>query len=416
MNTLNQHYAALLGLSDPWQVDDIELTIDPARVIIRVAYAAERPCPCAKCGQSCTIYDHAAERTWRHLDTMQFETIIVARVPRANCPQCGVANINIPWAEPLGRFTLMFAAFAIKVIQAASSIDKARLLLRLSWASTHAIMKAAVERGIERRNLDNIKSVGVDEKSFGSGQNYVTVVCDIEERRVIEVAEGRDEAAAKQALAILSDQQKDEVQAVAIDMSAALIHCAGTELPNAEVVHDRFHISKHLSDAVDKVRRQEHRNLSAKGNSLLTGSKYLWLRNPDTLAEDQIEQLRGLRQADLKTARAWALRENFRTFWTYRRAGWAIKFFEQWYSWAIRSRLDPMIKVAKMIKRHLPNIVTWFKHRISNGLAEGFNSVIQSLKTAARGFRNFVNYRLRILFACGRLRMSPVADPTNSDP
>jgi transposase len=233
------------------------------------------------------------------------------------------------------------------------------------------------------------------------------VLTDIDGRRVLDVVPNRDSAAADQLLATLPEDQREQVVAAAIDMSAAYAKSIESWLPQAEIVHDRFHIVKHLNEAVDRVRRSEHKELRAEGDFSLKGTKHLLLYHPDHLDEEQREWIAALKDAELKTARAWAIREHFRWFWNYTYAGNAAKFFDEWHAWAIRCRLPPMVDVARMLKRYLPRILTWFRHPISNGPAEGFNSVIQSLKSAARGFRNFANYRTRILFFTGKLQLMP---------
>jgi transposase len=407
MDALSQHYAMLLGLDEAWRVMDVDLSLEEQRVEIRLEAVLPAGCRCPECGERRPLKDHAPERSWRHLDTMQFETVLTARVPRTECPACGVKTCEVPWAEPHGRFTLMFEAFAIRVLQAASSIQQARLLLGLSWRSVQRIMDRAVERGLTQRELDDIEHVGLDEKSFGKGQDYVTVLTDIDGSRVLEVARGRDEAAADEVLGTLSEEQQENVAAVAMDMSAGYENSVEKNLPQAEIVHDRFHISKHLNEAVDKVRRREHKRLMAEGDDTLKGTRQLWLFNPENLRDPDWERFERLRDLELKTARAYALREHFRWFWEYRYAGVARKFFDRWYAWASRCRLEPVKQVARMLKRRLDNILTWFRHRISNGTAEGFNSRIQSIKSAARGFRDFANYRTRILFFCGKLNLKP---------
>jgi transposase len=401
------HYGQLLGLDDSWQVSNVDLSLEEQRVEIRLEHRRGQPVCCPGCGQQRPLKDHAPERTWRHLDTMQFETILVARTPRTDCPECGVKTISVPWASPHGRFTLMFEAFAIHVLQAASSTEKAKTLLRLSWGSVQRIMDNAVERGLERREVDEVRHVGIDEKSFGKGHNYISVMTDIDGSRVLEVSEGRDEAAADALWEALPEEQREQVDAVAMDMWQAFENSAVKHVPQAAIVHDRFHISKHLNEAIDQVRRQEHKLLMKDKDETLKGTKQLWLYNPENLSDEKWDEFETLKDAELKTARAWAIREQFRWFWEYKVAGHAKNFFKRWYGWASRCRLKPVVKAAKMVKRRLNNILTWFKHRISNGPAEGFNSRIQSIKSAARGFRNFHNYRTRILFCCGKLNMLP---------
>lgn len=413
MVTLTEHYERLLGLDGDWQVLDVELVLEEQRVAIQLESVAGASFCCSGCGEKCSLKDHAKQREWRHMDTMQFETVMRARVPRTDCPQCGVKTCAVPWADLHGRFTLMFEAFAVRVLQASSNVEQARQLLGLNWKGLHRIMERAVERGLAKRELDEVEHVGMDEKSFGRGHDYVSLMTDIDGARVLEVSRGRDEAAANVLWSALSGEQKSNVKAVAMDMWPAFANSAERHVPEAEIVHDRFHISKHLNEAVDKVRRQEHKALRKEGDETLTGTKQLWLFNPENLSEENWLVFEPLKQQELKTARAWAIREQFRWFWDYRYAGNARKFFKQWYQWAIRCRLEPVKKVARMLKCHLDRILSWFRHHISNGMAEGYNSRIQSIKTAARGFRNFANYRTRILFFCGKLNLLP--SPTHEN-
>ncbi len=406
MDALNFHYRQLLLLDDNWDVKSVQLSAEKKRVVIRLEHVGESVI-CPECSGSCSLKDHAPERRWRHLDTMQFETILEARIPRVNCASCGVKTIAVPWAAKHSRFTLTFEAFVIDVLQAASCVSKAATLLGLGWDSVHEIMKRAVRRGLQRRSVDEVKYLGIDEKSFGRGQDYVSLMTDLTASRVLEVVPGRDEKSAKELWKSLPQQQLTNVEAVAIDMWQAFENSVRDHVPQADIVHDKFHIAKHLNEAVDKVRRQEHKVLKSEGDERLTGSKQLWLFHPENIREKRKEEFEALRNQELKTSRAWALKENFRWFWSYCYAGSAKTYFQDWYSWACRCRLEPMVKVAKMIKKRLANVLTYFKHHITNAISEGFNSRIQSLKANARGFRTFQNYRTRILFYCGKLDLKP---------
>ena len=408
MDSVKSHYRQLLGLDASWIVTSVELSLPGKQVVVGVEHVGNT-LECPECSEVCSMKDHAPERRWRHLDTMQFETILVARVPRTNCSQCGVKTIGVPWATKHSRFTLLFEAFVIDVLQAASSVSAAAALLGLSWDSIHSIMERAVERGPERREVDHVTQVGIDEMSFGRGQDYVSLMTDISGSRVLEVVPGRDEASADSLWDCLPSEQIAKIEAVSIDMSQAFENTVQSHAPQAAIVHDKFHISKHLNEAVDKVRRQEHKLLKGEGDQRLTGTKQLWLFNPENMTESRKQEFEVLKHQELKTARAWAIKENFRWFWNYCYAGSARTFFDHWYSWASRSRLAPIIKVAKMLKRRLANVLTYFKHRITNAMSEGYNSRIQAIKSNARGFRNFENYRTRILFFCGKLKLKPTA-------
>jgi len=405
---LQKHYALLLGVGSPWEVKTVDLDLEGKKVEIELGWQWGAVAKCPECGRECSIHDCAPERTWRHLDTMQFITLIRARTPRADCPEHGVKTMQVAWAAPQGRFTLLFERFAVEVLLASASVSQACALLGLSWDTAQEIMRRAVQRGLERRQLERLKYLGMDEKSFRRGQSYVTLLTDLEESRVLDVVEERTAEAASQLWDTLSPEQKQGVEAVAVDMWEPFIQTIQTQVPDADIVHDKFHVSKYLGEAVDKVRRQEHKELLAQGDETLMGTRQLWLYNPQNFSPEQAEEFSALKDLHLKVARAWAAKELFSKFWEYQEEGWARRFFKDWFGWVSRSRLKPVVEVAQMLKRHLDNLLTYLKHHITNAVTEGLNSKIQSLKSAARGFRNFRNYRIRILFFCGKLNLYPL--------
>jgi transposase len=405
---LQKHYALLLGIGSPWEVKTVELKLQEKKVEIELSWQWGQSAKCPECGRACSIHDSAPERTWRHLDTMQFATLIRARTPRSDCPEHGVKTMQVPWAEPQGRFTLLFERFAVDVLMASASVSQACALLGIGWETAHEIMRRAVERGLERRQLQALKHLGMDEKSFGRGQSYITLLTDLEQARVIDVVEDRTTEAAEELWQTLSPEQKQAVEAVAVDMWEPFIRTIEKEVPEADIVHDKFHVSKYLGEAVDKVRRQEHKELMAQGDETLKGSRQLWLYNPENFSPEQRQEFGPLKDLHLKVARAWAAKELFSKFWEYQEEGWARRFFKDWFGWVSRSRLKPVVEVAQMLKRHLENLLTYLKHHITNAVTEGLNSKIQSIKSNARGFRNFRNYRTRILFFCGKLDLYPL--------
>jgi len=407
-NELQKHYALLLGIGSPWEVKTVELKLSEKKVEIELGWQWGSAAKCPECGCECSLHDSAPERTWRHLDTMQFVTVIRARTPRANCPEHGVKTMTVPWAAPQGRFTLHFERFAVEVLLACASVKQACELLGIGWESAHEIMKHAVARGLERRQLDQLKYLGLDEKSFKRGHSYITLLTDLDQSRVLEVVEDRTTEAAGKLWDSLSREQKAAVEAVAVDMWEPFIQTVREQVPDADVVHDKFHVSKYLNEAVDQVRRQEHKELLAQGDETLKGSRQLWLYNPQNHSAEQATEFAALKELNLKVARAWAAKELFTKFWQYQAAGWARRFFKDWFGWVSRSRLKPLIAVAQILKRHLENLLTYLKHQITNAVTEGLNSKIQSIKSAARGFRNFKNYRTRILFFCGKLDLYPL--------
>lgn len=400
-------YRQLMGLREPWKVSEVKVDFEGLKVDVWVEWPPERQAPCPDCGTNCTIYDHREERQWRHLDTMQFQTILHCRIPRISCTEHGVKSIAVPWAEKNSRFTALFERLAIDVLRGCQNQSKAKELLGLSWDEAHLIMEKAVSRGLQRRSSGGLTHIGVDEKSFLKGHRYATILCDLDTSRVVEVARDRTAESLAELFRRIPEGQRQEIAAVAVDMWGPYINAVEELLPGADIVHDKFHIAKYLGEAVDRVRKAEHKGLKRNGTETLKGTKYLWLTNQKKWSEEQKQQFKELKDKGLQVGRAWANKELFAGLWDYSYEKSARNFFRKWYWWATHSRLKPIVAVAKKLKRHLDNIVTYLRHRITNAVAEGINSKIQQVKSSARGFRNFENYRTAILFFCGKLDMYP---------
>jgi transposase len=400
------HYGMLLGIQSPWRVKRARLEIAQKLVDIEVEHEPLRPVRCPQCQRECRRHDHAPQRTWRHLDVMQFSTQIRASVPRCACEEHGVITLVPPWAEAGSRFTLMFEAFAVQVLVASASLTQAAELLRLDWDSVQRIMDRAVERGLKRRSTETVTLVGLDEKSFGGGHDYVSVMTDHKPARVLEVVKDRTTEAAMALWASLPAEQRLKIVAASMDMGASFAAATRNMAPDAKIVFDRFHVAKHLNEAVDKVRRDEHRRLMEEGDESLKHTKFLWLQGA-AVEGDRAMAFEELCARELKTAKAWAFKEMFVEFWAQPNSLCGQRFFEEWYATVMRSKLEPLKKVARMLQSHLSGLLNYFDHPITNAITEGFNSRIQSLKAAARGFRCFANYRTRILFFCGKLDLAP---------
>lgn len=400
-------YRHLLGLLPPWSVARVALDVTTQRVDVWVEHLRGQRWSCPECGKEGRLHDHADERIWRHLDSCQFQTFLHARPPRMNCSEHGVRQVRLPWAEPHSRFTLLFERFAIDVLRQTNT-KAARTILRISWDEAWHLAERAVARGLARKPAEVVPLIGVDEKSAGRGQqNYVTVISNLESGRVEAVTFGRDSASLESYFDGLNDEQLAGIEAVAMDMSKSYISATRKKLPGAQskIVFDRYHLMQHVNKAVDTVRKQEHKELGK--DSILTGSKYLWLYGKENLPEKQRPLFWALRAADLKTGRAWAIKENIRRLWDYQSRTWAEKFWKKWYFWATHSRLEPVKQAAKTLKAHLFGIMNFFEHRISNGPAEGINSRIETLWKSACGYRNKARFRTVILFHLGGLDLYP---------
>jgi transposase len=401
-------YATILGVQAPWTVERVELDVAGGAVHVWLARAAQAAAQCPECEAACPIYDHR-EREWRHLDTCQLQTRLHARVPRVECPTHGVVQTAVPWATPGSKFTLLFERLAIDWLREAAVTAVARQL-KLGWDAVWGIERRAVARGLERRGALELRFIGVDEKSFQRRHDYVTVVSDLEGARVLFVADDRKRESLEAFWALgLTVAQRTQIEAIAMDMWDPYVQATRAQVPDADakIVFDRFHCAKHLNEGVDRVRRAEHRELMAAGDTRLTGTKYAWLRHPDRFKPEAWRAFAALRNSTLKVARAWALKETVADLWEYRYVGPARRFFRRWYFWATHSRLSPMIEKARMLKTHLGNILTYLRHRITNATAEGLNSKIQWIRYTARGFRNRENFKTAIYFHCGGLDLYP---------
>lgn len=401
-------YRRILGIEAPWQVERVELKLQQGEVHVYLTHQNQPEWACSECGALGPLYDHQPEREWRHLDTCQYQTILHAAPPRVECPEHGVRVAKLPWAEPGSRFTALFEALAITWLKHASQKAVGEQL-QLSWDEIHGILERAVKRGLARRQAEQIPELGIDEKAFRKGHKYLTLVNDLKNNRVLYVAEDREQRSLDGFWSTITAEQRDSIEAVALDMWDPYVASIQDHLPEAEekMVFDKFHIAQHLGEAVDRVRRREHKTLKAEGDERLTGTKYDWLRNPATMEGQQRREFAELRNSELKTARAWALKETAMSLYNYVYEKPARKHFQWWYNWAVRSRLQPIKDVARMLKRRFENIITYVRHRITNAASESLNAKIQWVKYTARGFRNKQNFINAIYFHCGGLDLAP---------
>ena len=394
-------YARIVGIEAPWRVEDVELNLQQGEVVVRVAHDGG-PLRCPECGRPANRYD-TRQRRWRHLDTCQYRTILAAEVPRVQCEHHKVKQIEVPWSESRSRFTALFEAVVIDWLQEATTAAVAQQL-GLSWDEVDGVM----QRGLQRREVQLPARLGVDETSFHKRHEYVTVINDLD-GKVVYVADGRTKESLEKFYKQFDSEQLAQVHTVAMDMWEPYISVTTQYVPDAEnkIAFDKFHIAGHLGDAVDQVRRPEHRRLLGEDDERLKGSRYKWLTNPENMDHERWERFAELRDSALKTARAWRYKEHAMTLWDYKSRTWARKAWQAWYDSAIRCRLEPVKRVARMIKRHLDGIVTAVVKRVTNARAESINAGVQKLKYSARGFRNRKRFRNAIYFHLGGLDLYP---------
>lgn len=410
MEDTKELYAALLGIRHPWRVVKVALDLTKNRVDVWVEEFKGLKWKCPACGQTGPLHDHDEERIWRHLDTCQCQTFLHARMPRVHCAVHGIQLVPAPWAEPGSRFTLAFEHQVIDTLKECDITGGCRLL-HSGWKEMWGALERAVKRGLRRKVRRIPAYLSIDEKSFAKRHKYETLVCDLKGGTVEFVVDERSQDSLETYYRQFKEEERRLVKGVAMDMWDPYIAATRDWLPKADIVFDRFHVVRLVTQAVDKVRRQEHKLLKEQGDETLKRTRHLWLANEENIPEWRREEFSELRKIELKTGRAWALKESLRPFWDYKYAKWAEGFFDRWYYWATHSRLRPMVKAAKTLKSHLPNILTFFKHRITNAVAEGLNSKIQMVKQMACGFRNREHFKTAIYFHCGGLDLYPCPKP-----
>jgi transposase len=402
-------YRHILGLDTPWSVSKVELDMEQGEIRVYVDHPRGTKFSCSDCQRELPCYDHAEERRWRHLDSCQFKTILVARPPRVQCPEHGVKNASVPWAEKSSRFTILFERFAIDVLLATQTVKGTMGILRTSWDETWYFVQRAVRRGQDRKETKSLPRIGIDEKAFAKGQDYITLLYDLDHSTVEAISDGNDTKSGIACLSQLSQEQIASVEAVAMDMSAAYVKATKEVIPLAEhkIVHDRFHVMQLATKAVDKVRRGEHRKLTQDDDNRLAKTKYLWLTSQENLTEKQEALFDEVFTLRLETGKAWGYKELLRDLWDHDDAASATAFFKDWYRRVIHTKLEPMKKVARTIKERLENVVSYCTHGITNAVAEGLNSKIMSIKRRVGGYRNRENFKTAIFFYCGGLDLYP---------
>lgn len=381
-------FAAALGLQSPWYVSGLDFSLAKKNLDINIDFKAGSLFACPACGTPSKAYDSSTKR-WRHLNFFQHEAYLEARVPRVSCSKgCGTKRVEVPWARSGSGFTLLFESLLLTLCKEIPVAKVAQLVGEHDtrvWRMLHHY----IDKARSKVDFSQVMRVGMDETSSKRGHQYITLFCDMDKRNLLFATEGKDSATVK---AFKSDFEahngdSEAVTQVSCDMSPAFISGITEQLPNAEITFDKFHVVKLLNEGVDEVRRAE-----VKENEALKKTRYLWLKNRENLTIKQSVEFDELSQLNLKTARAYQIKTNFQEFYTMpdRAAGEA--YLKHWYFWATHSRIEPMIKAAKTIKRHWDGVLNWFDSHLTNALLEGMNSLIQAAKSRARGYRSNRNF------------------------
>ena len=395
----NDLFRLALGITSPWFVASSGFDAEKKRLDIALDFKAGSRFACPECkAEDCPVHD-TVEKTWRHLDFFQHQAFLTARTPRVTCTKCGVHLVTVPWARPNSGFTLLFEGFAMALAMH-MPIAVAAGFLKITDQRLWRVVFHYVEAAVARMDLAGVKRVCIDETAAKRGHDYITLVVDMDGRRVVFVADGRSADTVRQFADHLEDRGGDasRIKQACIDMSPAFISGVTENLTEAEITFDRFHVMKLIGGAVDEVRRAE-----VKARPELRGTRYVWTKNEPNLTAKQSTVLDTLSSTNLKTARAWRMRLAFQDIYKQQTRGWGEMFFDKWIGWARRSRLEPMKAVARTMEKHREGILAWFDSRISNGLIEGINSAVQAAKAKAHGYRNSETLKAVTYLVAGKL-------------
>jgi len=397
-------FKLLLNLEEGWEVKTVSTDITKSEVSIEIACTL-RELEDKETGEMCKIYDHAPERSWRHLDTMQYQTYIRCGLPRIKTGSGKVKTFQPNWASARERHTYLFEHVVIDLLKASKNQTKTAKLMRCGFNVVNRIIHLSTKRGMERRPLAGLSfdHLSIDEKSFKKGHKYITVLSHPRSGCILDVEEDRTIESCKRLInkSLTIDQQQN-VATISMDMWKAFMNTAKQMLPQAEIVHDRFHLVKYLNDAIDKVRRRE-----VKQHQELENSRYALLKNPENRTEKQRIKFEAISASNYEVSKAWQARENFKDlFCSSSTTGYAL--YIRWATDTMRKNIKEVTKVVKMFDSHINGVVNALVTTFNNAMAERLNGKIQELKTVGKGYRTFANFRSAILFFNGGLNLYPL--------
>lgn len=362
---------------------------------------------CSVCGQACAGYDRLPARRFEFVPLWNIKVFLVYAPRRVECPTCGVRVEHMPWSAGKSALTQAYAWFLARWAKRLSWKEVAQVF-RTSWDSVYRSVEMAVAWGREHMDLSGIESIGVDEIAWARGQTYATLVYQIDGhcKRLLWVGEKRTTKTLLRFFRWLGQERSQKLKAVCSDMWRPYLKVIAKKASQAVNILDRFHIMAHINKAIDEVRAQEARQLKASGyEPVLTKTRWLLLKRPENLSQPQEGRLAELLKYNLKSVRSYLLKEEFQFFWGYISPHWAGQFLDQWCIKTMRSKIEPMKKVARMLRNHRTLLLNWFraKGQLSSGVVEGFNSKAKLISKRAYGFRTFHAMQTALYHGLGNL-------------
>jgi transposase len=399
------HYKSFVFGKVTWL--EVEQGDPPAFEVELKPRANGRPI-CSRCHRPGAVYDRSREpRRFEFIPVWGIVVYFVYRMRRVDCRTCGVKVERVPWADGKSPMTTEYKWFLARWAKRMSWKEVSEAF-RVSWDRVYMAVKHAVSWGLEHRCLDNIEAIGVDEVQWHRGHHYQTVVYQLDEhcRRLLWVGRDRTAKTLLRFFRFLGKERSAEVQFVCSDMWQAYLKVIAKKIPQAVHVLDRFHIMQRIGKAINEVRAAEARQMKQDGyEPILKGSKWLLLKRPENLTERQAIKLKEILQYNLKSVRSHLMKEDFQRFWEYWSPTWAGKFLDEWCTRAMRSKIDPMKKVARLLREKRELILNWFRAEgtLSCGIVEGFNNKLKLITRKSYGFRTQKAYETALYHNLGAL-------------
>jgi len=396
-------FGIALGLGSPWYVERASFLDSPSddtkELHLYLNFTRGYKFP-TDSGSLVTAYD-TVDKTWQHLNFFQHRCYLHARVPRVKVGEGHIRQVSVPWARENSGFTLLFEAYAMLLIEFEMSVSKVSACVNSTAPRIWRVFNYWIERAFSKDSLEEVTQIGMDETSRKKGHNYVTLFADLEQHRVVHVCEGKDAGTVHSFAKSLEEKggNKDKIEIVSMDMSAAFISGVMDNFPKAQIVFDKFHLIQSLNAALDDVRKAERR-----GNQLLKGYKYTILKKYSNLSEDKKGELDYILMMYPILGEAYRLRELFTDVFTIADPQEAKGYLWFWCDMAMNAKIEPFKKFVAMIKSHWSGVAAYFDKRVTNGVLEGINSKIQLAKRRARGYRNINNYINMIYFLTAKLK------------
>ncbi|HKI85521.1 MAG TPA: ISL3 family transposase [Thermoanaerobaculia bacterium] len=381
------------------------LGMDWARGLVIEVRPTARRSRCGLCGLKAPRYDRCRARRWRH-HALGGARVWLQYAPwRVRCPECGVRTEKVSWARHKSGFT---RSFEENVAYLAQTTDKSTVqrVMGINWRTVGAIIERVVGDRLDAERFDDLRTIGVDEFSYRKRHRYLTVVTDHERRRVVWASEGRSSETFGKFFHELGTDRCARIETVTLDMAAGFIKALQEHVPRAEIVFDRFHVQRLVTDAVDEVRRAEVRRAGDEAQ-FIKGSRFALLKNPWNLTRRERTTLATVQRTNRRLYRAYLLKESLARALDYRQPGRAWRALNEWLVWALRSRLKPMVKAAKTIKKYREGILAYVRTRLTNGLVEGFNNRLRTIARRAFGFHSPEALISMLFLCCGGVELKP---------